>query len=30
MALAISPTAVAKLDTLTGLKGQLDPDLAEF
>ncbi|WP_105150361.1 aldo/keto reductase [Streptococcus suis] len=28
--LAISPTAVAQLDTLTGLKGQLDPDLAEF
>ncbi|MFM0878644.1 aldo/keto reductase [Streptococcus suis] len=28
--LAISPTAVAKLDKLEGVKGQLDPDLAEF
>lgn len=28
--LAISPTAVAKLDKLEGVKGRLDPDQAEF
>ncbi|HFI0943820.1 TPA: aldo/keto reductase [Streptococcus suis] len=28
--LVISPEAVAQLDNLSGLKGQLDPDLAEF